>query len=295
MLDDIRLRAYFKWQNAGSPPGDGVSFWLEAEREYWERSTDKLGQAVYWLMKFPYYEMQGKPAEASVPDWHMFITVPDLQAPERKKVEGRQTLQHPPQSRRFSWRLLGQGSLERWLRLKKKRNWPDIEWVEIPNEGYMPRYKPPPAPPSEWPDWCKLVFNFLTNELQAKLEQTKFTLADVLDYLPWLADDITSLLFLRLKGVLSAKQVKDVFPYCWDGVDALTAIFALDILSVAQEDVVATTVAKYLAASPKVVEDYKKGKKQALNSLIGPVLRELGGKADATRVRAALEEQAAKL
>jgi Protein of unknown function (DUF2934) len=31
--DDIRLRAYQKWQAAGMPTGDGVRFWLEAERE----------------------------------------------------------------------------------------------------------------------------------------------------------------------------------------------------------------------------------------------------------------------
>jgi hypothetical protein len=31
--DRIRLRAYEKWTQAGCPSGDGVSFWLEAERE----------------------------------------------------------------------------------------------------------------------------------------------------------------------------------------------------------------------------------------------------------------------
>ncbi len=31
--DEIRLCAYRKWENAGRPQGDGVQFWLEAERE----------------------------------------------------------------------------------------------------------------------------------------------------------------------------------------------------------------------------------------------------------------------
>lgn len=31
--DEIRLCAYQKWEEAGMPPGDGVEFWLEAERE----------------------------------------------------------------------------------------------------------------------------------------------------------------------------------------------------------------------------------------------------------------------
>ncbi len=29
----IRLNAYLKWEAAGRPVGDGVDFWLEAERE----------------------------------------------------------------------------------------------------------------------------------------------------------------------------------------------------------------------------------------------------------------------
>jgi len=29
----IRLCAYRKWQTAGRPRGDGVNFWLEAQRE----------------------------------------------------------------------------------------------------------------------------------------------------------------------------------------------------------------------------------------------------------------------
>jgi hypothetical protein len=29
----VRLRAYEKWEETGKPDGDGVGFWLEAERE----------------------------------------------------------------------------------------------------------------------------------------------------------------------------------------------------------------------------------------------------------------------
>jgi hypothetical protein len=32
-LDDIRLRAYSKWEAAGKPDGDGSRFWLAAEAE----------------------------------------------------------------------------------------------------------------------------------------------------------------------------------------------------------------------------------------------------------------------
>jgi hypothetical protein len=32
-LENIRLRAYLKWEAAGKPDGDGSRFWLEAEEE----------------------------------------------------------------------------------------------------------------------------------------------------------------------------------------------------------------------------------------------------------------------
>jgi Protein of unknown function (DUF2934) len=31
--EEVRLRAYQKWEAAGKPAGDGVNFWLAAERE----------------------------------------------------------------------------------------------------------------------------------------------------------------------------------------------------------------------------------------------------------------------
>jgi hypothetical protein len=31
--DEIRRRAYLKWEAAGRPSGDGLPFWVEAERE----------------------------------------------------------------------------------------------------------------------------------------------------------------------------------------------------------------------------------------------------------------------
>jgi len=32
-VEDIRLCAYRKWESAGKPTGNGIQFWLQAERE----------------------------------------------------------------------------------------------------------------------------------------------------------------------------------------------------------------------------------------------------------------------
>ena len=38
----IQDTAYFKWQNAGCPQGDGKAFWLEAEKEVRGRITQLI-------------------------------------------------------------------------------------------------------------------------------------------------------------------------------------------------------------------------------------------------------------
>jgi hypothetical protein len=47
----IRRNAYFKWLDAGAPPGDGVDFWLEAEFEYLHDTDDDEpgGDAAEWV------------------------------------------------------------------------------------------------------------------------------------------------------------------------------------------------------------------------------------------------------
>jgi hypothetical protein len=42
----IRTRAYQLWEEAGSPPGDGVDFWLQAEAEFLEQFDEALDETL---------------------------------------------------------------------------------------------------------------------------------------------------------------------------------------------------------------------------------------------------------
>jgi hypothetical protein len=42
--ESIRQLAYQKWEAAGKPASDGVSFWLDAEREFLEEENPLSGQ-----------------------------------------------------------------------------------------------------------------------------------------------------------------------------------------------------------------------------------------------------------
>jgi hypothetical protein len=46
--EDIRLRAYEKWEAAGRPAGNGVQFWLEAEQELVESKHEQVVQPDGW-------------------------------------------------------------------------------------------------------------------------------------------------------------------------------------------------------------------------------------------------------
>jgi len=46
--EDIRRCPYQKWEAAGKPAGDGVQFWLEAERELVEGEKEKFVQGGVW-------------------------------------------------------------------------------------------------------------------------------------------------------------------------------------------------------------------------------------------------------
>ncbi|HEY1188830.1 MAG TPA: DUF2934 domain-containing protein [Gemmata sp.] len=37
--ENVRARAYFLWEQAGHPTGDGAEFWLRAEQELQSRGT----------------------------------------------------------------------------------------------------------------------------------------------------------------------------------------------------------------------------------------------------------------
>lgn len=42
--ESVREKAYYLWQKAGSPPGDGAEFWFQAEQELNAKSNDNESQ-----------------------------------------------------------------------------------------------------------------------------------------------------------------------------------------------------------------------------------------------------------
>jgi aspartyl-tRNA(Asn)/glutamyl-tRNA(Gln) amidotransferase subunit B len=96
----------------------------------------------------------------------------------------------------------------------------------------------------------------------------------------------------RLK--LSATQSSEVFTTLLDsGGTAVGIIAALGYDQRADSSALDAACDKVIAANAKSVADYKGGKTAAINSLLGQVMKELKGKADASEIKTKLTEKLA--
>jgi aspartyl-tRNA(Asn)/glutamyl-tRNA(Gln) amidotransferase subunit B len=138
---------------------------------------------------------------------------------------------------------------------------------------------------------AKAACNWVTNQVLATLNEQKVAIGDLkitgarLGEL--IAEQKARGLSRELAGKVYAKMLAD-------GTSAQEAIAALGIKSVSDTNELAEIVRRAMAANPKAVADYKKGKLAAANSLKGAVMRETKGAARADLVDRILKEELEK-
>jgi len=132
---------------------------------------------------------------------------------------------------------------------------------------------------------AELVFNYLTsdflglvNAAQITPKESKITPAKFAD-----------LLDLVEEGTLNSRKAKDVLKEMWetglDPHDIKDSVSQITDTSALKE-----TVIKIIEANPKAVEDYKKGKGNSLQFLIGKAMAELKGRGNPELLRKIFEE-----
>jgi aspartyl-tRNA(Asn)/glutamyl-tRNA(Gln) amidotransferase subunit B len=106
---------------------------------------------------------------------------------------------------------------------------------------------------------------------------------------------LAELLRLIEDGTLSGKIAKDVFDKMYRSGETARAIVDREGLAqVADASALGAVVDQVLAANPKVVEDFRAGKKAALSFLIGQVMKATQGRASPPLVHALLAEKIPK-
>jgi aspartyl-tRNA(Asn)/glutamyl-tRNA(Gln) amidotransferase subunit B len=103
---------------------------------------------------------------------------------------------------------------------------------------------------------------------------------------------IGSLVKLVKSGELSSTAAKDVFAEVWQtGAEPAAVVKAKGLAQVSDEAAIAAAVDAVLAENPKIIAKYKGGNPRALDGLIGPVMKRMGGKANPAVINKVLAER----
>jgi Asp-tRNA(Asn)/Glu-tRNA(Gln) amidotransferase B subunit len=100
---------------------------------------------------------------------------------------------------------------------------------------------------------------------------------------------------LMSAGELTSQNAEQVYARHLQRGDAIDAIVAeLGLRSISDRGALAEAVERVVAANPNAVADYAAGKTQAVKFLVGQVMKETRGQADAATVQQLLEERLAQ-
>ncbi len=123
----------------------------------------------------------------------------------------------------------------------------------------------------------KAFCNWITNDLLREVKDRKLDINNLLIKPKQLA----SLVEIIEKGTISSTIAKEVFSdMIQTGNDPQNIIEGKGLAQIIDEGLIESVIDKVIAGNPGVIEDYKKGKKNALVFLVGQVMKETKGKAN---------------
>lgn len=132
------------------------------------------------------------------------------------------------------------------------------------------------------------VYNYLTSDLFGIAAQTDTVLAE----LKITPERFADLIALVLQAKVTSRMAKDIlFEMASMGEDAHAVIKRKGLEQVSDESVIEEAVKAAVFENAKAVADYRRGKKEALQFLLGKVMRQLGGQGSPEKIRAALEQE----
>jgi len=139
----------------------------------------------------------------------------------------------------------------------------------------------------------KLVSNWVMSELLRELPGDDERAIEQATVTP---ARLAGLLRLIDDGTISGRIAKTVFEaMVRTGEDAAAIVRREGLTQVADAGALAAMVASAIAANPRAVEDYRKGKTAASKALVGHVMKASGGKANPALVSRLVEEALEKL
>lgn len=137
-------------------------------------------------------------------------------------------------------------------------------------------------------DRPKAFCNWITNDLLREVKERKLDINNLLIK----PEQLASLVELIEKGTISSTIAKEVFSdMIQTGKDPQKIIEGKGLTQISDEGLIESVIDKVIAGNPNVIEDYKKGKKNALAFLVGQVMKETKGKANPRMVNEMLAKK----
>jgi aspartyl-tRNA(Asn)/glutamyl-tRNA(Gln) amidotransferase subunit B len=123
----------------------------------------------------------------------------------------------------------------------------------------------------------KAFCNWITNDLLREVKDRKLDIY----HLKIKPKQLAALVEIIEKGTISSTIAKEVFSeMIQTGKDPKTVVEEKKLAQISDEGLIEEVIIKIISSNPDAIEDYKKGKKNALTFLVGQVMKETKGKAN---------------
>jgi len=134
----------------------------------------------------------------------------------------------------------------------------------------------------------KILCNWITNDLLREVKDRKLDI----NHLKINAVQLASLVEIVEKGTINNATAKEVFAeMIQTGKDPQKIVEEKGLIQISDEGMIGSVIDKVISGNPGVIDDYKKGKKNALAFLVGQVMKETKGKANPKMVNELLKEK----
>jgi len=135
------------------------------------------------------------------------------------------------------------------------------------------------------------LFNYLTSDLKGLLASSNNDLGQI----KFSAENFAHLIALLHKGKITTRHAKDVLSKMVEvGGDPENIIIEEGIELVSDVDKITATISKVIQSNPNAVADFKKGKENAVQFLVGQAMKELRGGVDAKLLSDSIIEELSK-
>lgn len=134
----------------------------------------------------------------------------------------------------------------------------------------------------------KVFCNWIANDLLREVNEKKLDIHQ----LPVRPKQLAALVEMIEKGTISSTIAKEVFSeMILTGNDPQVIVEEKKLTQINDEGFIEAVIAKIISSNPSAIEDYKKGKKNALVFLVGQVMKETKGKANPKMVNELLQKK----